>query len=100
MVYTYLFNEEAQIEYETSLEWYAERSLKAATSFVVEVDKTLILICTYPNRWKNSYKNFHELQLKKYPFTIIYTVEEEKNLVIVSSVFHHKRNPRKRYKKG
>jgi plasmid stabilization system protein ParE len=99
MLYTYLFNKDAQLEYETSLEWYAERSLKAATNFVAEVDKTLTLICFYPNRWRNAYKNFHELQLKKYPFTIIYTFEEDKKLVIVTSIFHHKRNPRRRYKK-
>lgn len=98
--YSHLFNENAQLEYETSIEWYADRSLKAATNFINEVDRAILLICTYPSRWRNAYKNFHELQFKKYPFTIIYTIEEDKELVIVTSVFHHKRNPRKRYKKN
>lgn len=99
MSYSYIINEFAQKDYETSLKWYAERSNQAAVNFVTEVDKALILICNYPERWRNQYKNFHELTLKKYPFTIVYTIEKDKQLVVITAIFHHKRNSNKKYRK-
>ncbi len=99
MSYRYVLHEKAQVDYETSVQWYAQRSETAAENFVRAVDGALRLICDYPARWRNKYKNYHELGLKKYPFTIIYTIEADKELVVVSSVYHHKRNPKKRYRK-
>jgi plasmid stabilization system protein ParE len=99
MSYHYILHDHAQEDYETSLQWYAERSALAAENFVKALDDALLSICNNPRRWRNKYKNYHELSLKKYPFTIIYTIETDKQLVIVSSVYHHKRNPKKKYKK-
>ena len=94
MSYSYILNEHAQKDYEQSLKWYMKRSVDAAKKFVVAIDNALQLICDNPTRWRNKYKNFHEISLKKYPFTIIYAIEEDKALVVISSVYHHKRNPR------
>ena len=99
ILYKYILHEHAQQHYETSLQWYAERSEQAAENFILAVDDTLQLIAEHPARWRNSYKNFHELGLKKYPFTIIYTIEPDKQLVIVTSIYHQKRNPKKKFRK-
>jgi len=99
MAYKYIIHELAQQEYETSLQWYAERSKRAAENFITAVNDALQLICESPTRWRNSYKKFYELGLKKYPFTIIYTIEPGKQLIIISSIYHYKRNPKKRYRK-
>jgi plasmid stabilization system protein ParE len=97
--YNYILHEHAQEDYETSLKWYAERSEQAAKNFITAVDDALQLICAHPARWRNTYKNYHELGLKKYPFTIIYSIETNKQLIVVFSIYHHKRNPKKKYKK-
>ncbi len=99
MPFKYILLEDAQIDYEKSLEWYAIRSGPAAVNFIKAVDAALNLICANPHRWGNKYKNYHELGLRKYPFSIIYIIDTEKELVVVTSVYHHKRNPKKRYKK-
>ena len=99
MSYAYILHKHAQQDYEQSLEWYMERSVEAAEKFVVAIDNALQLICDNPTRWRNKYKNFHEISLKKYPFTIIYTIEESKSLVVVSSIYHHKRNSKGKYRK-
>ena len=77
MNYTYILYHHAQKDYEQSLEWYMERSIDAAENFVAAIDNALKLICNNPVRWRNKYKNFHEITLKKFPFTIIYTIEED-----------------------
>lgn len=97
MSYTYSLLEEAQQDYEESLNWYAERSLQAAEKFVITIESALQLICLNPTRWRNKYKKFYELSLRKYPFTIVYTIEEKERQITVSAIYHHKRNPRRKY---
>lgn len=44
MLYKYIVHERAQEEYETSLQWYAVRSKRAAEGFITTVDDALLLI--------------------------------------------------------
>ena len=99
MGYSYILLEAAQEEYESSVRWYIIRSEQSAVNFISAIDVTLESICDYPTRWRNKYKNFFELGVKKYPFTIIYTIDNQNKLIIVHSIFHHKRNPLKKYSK-
>ena len=98
-MYSYILLETAQHEYETSLIWYAERSEQAAENYVFAIDNAIDLIVRFPTRWRNKFKNFYELGVKKYPYSIIYTIDAEKEIVVIYAVFHHKRNPKKKYKK-
>lgn len=100
MSFKYIFLSEAQDEYEQALYLYLEKSFTAAENFVSAVDDTLSTICAHPYRWRNEIEIYYELNLKKYPFTIIYVIAEEENQIIVTSIYHHKRNPGKRYKKS
>jgi plasmid stabilization system protein ParE len=97
MNYEYIFLRKAQEEYESAFNWYLERSIKAAENFVNAVELTVDLICEHPDRWRNEVDDFFELGLKKYPYTIVYTFEEDKDLVVISSVYHQSKNPKKKY---
>ncbi len=100
MSYRYILSQTSQQDYEGALKWYAERSVLAAENFVTAIDNVLQLICENPARWRNAYRNFYELGVKKYPYTIIYKIEEDQRLIFVSSFYHHKRNPKKKYRKA
>jgi len=99
MSYRYILYPDAQEEYESSVLWYLNRSHRAAENFVLAIENTLQLICENPTRWRNEYKNFYELGVKKFPCTIIYTIEEDQQLIFVSGIHHTKRNPKKKYRK-
>lgn len=99
MSYRYILHEAAQDDYEQALQWYLERSQQAAEKFVAAVEITLQLICDHPTRWRNEHKQFYELSVKKYPYKVIYTMETGKQLVVVTAIYHHKRNPKNRYRK-
>ena len=99
MVYSYSFVDIAQEEYEDAINWYADRSLVAAGGFVDAVDHALTLICDSPSRWRNVYKDYYELALKKYPYSIVYNINDTINLVVVNSIYHHSRNPKRKYRK-
>ena len=67
MSFTYRIHEEAQKEYEKAIKWYLKRSLNAAEGFIRAVDFALKQACIHPTRWRNTYKHYYELGLKKIP---------------------------------
>ena len=99
MSYLIAWQQRAIAEYEAAALWYKERSIQAAENFETAVNKKINILRTHPIRYRKTYKEFREIQLAKYPFNIIYLVDEIKGRVIISSLYHHKRNPKKKYKK-
>ena len=99
MNYNYILLEPAQEEYEPSLTWYAVRSEQSAEYFIIALEVAFKLICNNPTLWRNKFKDFYEIGVKKYPFTIVYTIDTTKRQIIIFSIFHHKRNPLKKYKR-
>lgn len=98
MEYHHFFNPRAAEEYETAFKWYEEKSIVAADNLIVSVQEAIEAICTSPYRYRNTYKNLREITLKKYPFNLIYSIDENKKLIIIISLYHHKRNPEDKYK--
>lgn len=97
MSYSYHFHKVAQDDYETSVQWYLQKSKKIALDFVNTVEIALFKISNQPFRYRNTYKDFHEIGLNKYPFLIIYSIDEIEKKIIIWRVFHYKRNPKKKY---
>ncbi len=98
MSFTVNYQERAIREYETAMEWYRLRSEVAALNFEIAVKEKIDLLRESPGVFKKSYKQFHEVSLKKYPFSIVYIIDEKENRVVISSIFHHKRNPLLKFK--
>jgi plasmid stabilization system protein ParE len=88
----------AQEEYEAAFTWYSERSEKATLNFVARVEEAIRLICEQPYQFKSLYKDFHEINTKNYPFTLVYTIDEKTKMVIIYSVHQNNRNPKKKFK--
>ena len=99
MSYLIVYQPGAIAEYEAAALWYKERSIQAAENFETAVNKKINILRTYPTQYRKTYKEFREIPLDKYPFNIIYLVDEVKMKVVISSLYHHKRNPKKKYKK-
>ncbi len=99
MSYLIAYQQRAITEYEVTTAWYKERSIQAAENFETAVNEKINILREYPKRYRKTYKEFREIQLHKYPFNIIYLVDEIKMIIIISSIYHHKRNPKKKYKK-
>jgi len=99
MSYRYYYDPVALNEYKDAISWYIERSELAAEGFVKEVKDKIAVICNDPFRFRNTYRNYYEISLKKYPYYIVYLVDEARKNIIISSVYHHKRSPQKKYRK-
>jgi plasmid stabilization system protein ParE len=97
-LYSVIFRQRAIKEYAESTAWYKEHSFQAADNFVKIVDSTVNAILANPYSFRNSYKKFYEAKTKKYPFSIIYFIDENKQYIVITSIFHNKRNPVKKYR--
>ena len=78
MSYTIAYQERAILEYEMSMEWYRLRSERAAVNFEIAVKAKVNLLRAAPDSFKKTYRQFREVALNKYPFSIVYFVEEKK----------------------
>ena len=97
--YIIAYQQRAIEEYEEAVSWYKERSTKAAEHFDIEVKNKINILRGEPTRFRKTYKDFREVKLNRYPFNIIYLVDEAKTIVVIASIYHNKRNPKKKYRK-
>ena len=96
-MYILSLRKRAAKEYLLAIAWYKERSLIAAENFVKEVNETFTNIEAQPSRYRNIYKHFYEIKVRKYPYSIVYFIDEEKGSIVITTVFHYKRNPKKKF---
>ena len=98
MSFVITYQERALREYEGAMEWYRERSEVAAANFEIAIKEKIDLLRSAPELFKKSYKHFREVSLDGYPFSILYLIDKKESRIIISSIFHHKRNPRQKFK--
>ncbi|MGC4234525.1 MAG: type II toxin-antitoxin system RelE/ParE family toxin [Niabella sp.] len=99
MAYSYVIDPIAAVEYEEAFMWYEERSAAAADGFIIAVQNAISAACDNPKRYRNTHKNLRELSLKKYPFNLIYYIDDKKHIIVIISIYHHKRSPKGKYLK-
>lgn len=95
-MYEVVYTPKALNELEECIQWYGERSISAAERFIEAVKVGIDNIRREPLRHKNKYRDFFEIKVNKFPYDIIYIIENER--VVIISIYHQKRDPRKKYK--
>ena len=97
MSYSISYQQRAVNDYEQAVSWYKKRSKLASENFETSVDNRLEFLRADPARYKKRYKVFYEVAIKKYPFSILYIINEAERQVVISSIYHHRRNPKKKF---
>lgn len=96
--YKITFRKRASKEYLETIAYYQKRSLQTAENFILTIQNSFDLIIRSPYSFRNSYKNFYEIKTKKFPFSIVYLIDDSKGFIIITTIFHNKRNPLKKYR--
>lgn len=100
MSYSLILHVAAKTDYEEAYEWYEAQQVGLGERFMVAFRKLADAIILHPERYGTRvHKKYREARLKKFPYSIIYTIYKDKQIVFVSSVHHHKRHPRSKYRK-
>ena len=95
MSYKVIVSPRAQSEIENAIDYYALNSLYAPINFIAVLKAAYKTLETNPF-FGIRYKNIRSLKLKRYPYSLYFVINENKNTVKVLSCFHNKRNPDKR----
>ncbi len=51
----------------------------------------------HPERYPERKQFFREAKIKTFPYLVIYRIDEEEKVILISSIFHTSRNPETKY---
>jgi len=98
MRYQVLFKEQAVRDVEVSFLYYEEQQPGLGVQFIEQMDNTMASVSENPVLWPVRYRQVREAMVRRFPFVILYEVEE--NHIIVYSVFHTSQHPGKKIKRA
>ena len=79
-------------ELSDAAEYYDAEASGLGYKFILEVEATVQRIINFPLAWNILSGDFRHCPLRTFPYSIIYTITETHDILIVS-VFHQKRKP-------
>ena len=97
MVYTSILSERALKELREAWEWYEDKLPGLGDRFKEAIFNKIEQIEVTPFKGVQRTNLYRESIVKVFPYLIIYRVETKKKEIFVHSIFHTRRNPRKKY---
>ena len=71
--------------------WYADRSVRAAEGFLMELDRAIDSVLETPRRWALGRFGVRRYLLHRFPFALVY--REKGEVIEVIAVAHFRRRP-------
>jgi plasmid stabilization system protein ParE len=96
MSYTVDLLFKARQEIFESWKYYEEQQAGLGDRFEDEVFRKIELIESNPLHYPLK-KRMHEVNTDKFPYLIVYRINKSRKLIMIVSVFHTSRNPKKKY---
>ena len=79
---------------ELAFSWYERQRRGLGFDFLDCVESALKSIIEHPEMYQVRYANFRSCVIRRFPFSIFYTIESDE--IVVHSVFDSRQNPKKR----
>jgi mRNA-degrading endonuclease RelE of RelBE toxin-antitoxin system len=95
MDYNIIVSPRAQKEVEQAIDSYISNYDDVPNNFIKQLQKVYDILKINPF-FRIRHKNVRSLKIKKYPYSIYFSINESRNTVSVLSCFHNKRDPQKR----
>jgi toxin ParE1/3/4 len=87
----YVFHPEALTEYAEAVKYYAERRAEVAQAFIDAIEDAIYRIREAPTRWNVIDEDVRRCLTRKFPYGILYTIEED--CILILAVMHCSREP-------
>lgn len=97
MAYKIIVSPRTQKEIENAIDYYALYSENAPENFILSLKYSYKTLALNPF-FTVFYKDIRGLKIKKFPYSLYFTINEQQNIVKILSCFHNKRHPNKRPK--
>ncbi len=97
MIYKVILQLRARKELLDAWVWYEERQSGLGDRLENEIYKRIKQIGQHPERYPGRKQFFRETKIKTFPYLVIYRIDEEEKVILISSIFHTSRNPDTKY---
>lgn len=99
MAYTLRFHEAAKQEFVDAVVWYESQQTGLGKKFITDFESSLERLSANPTHYSKINKQFRQVKVENFPFTIVYEVYPRKSVIHIAAVHHTKRHPKKRLRK-
>ena len=89
---------EAEADVLEGFRWYNEQLPGLGQEFLVEIDRALESIQSYPEANRKLYREYRRCLMRRFPYSIFYVIHAEK--IVVFGILHAARDPRLWRKRG
>jgi plasmid stabilization system protein ParE len=87
----YAFSPAARIEFEQAIDYYESRQRGLGEQLSIEVESAVERILQYPTSWTRVDAIFHRCLTKRFPYGIIYSIEN--GVVRITAIMNLHRKP-------
>ena len=87
------YTDRAKDDLEIAFAWYERQRRGLGFDFLDCVEAALQNVIDNPEMYRKRYSNFRGCVIRRFPFTVFYTIESDE--IVVHSVFDSRQNPKK-----
>ena|ERR1700722_11622690 len=97
MTFVLRYSAKAQTEFINAFNYYEGQSIGLGGRFENCIDQKIIKIINNPYAYPSKRAGLRECWAKDFPFLIVYSISERSKLIVIASIFHTSRHPKKKY---
>jgi len=87
------YTDRAKDDVELGFEWYEKQRRGLGFEFLDCIEMSVNNILKFPDLYAESYSNFRRCVIRRFPFSIFYTIEGEE--IVIHSIFDNRQDPKK-----
>ncbi len=91
MNYSLTVRKEAELDINVAFEYYENKRVGLGHDFLLCIEECLSKVERTPEHYKIIYKELRRIAVQRFPYRIFYLVQND--LVIVTAVFHVRKDP-------
>ena len=85
------YTNRAENDLRLAVRWYEEQRIGLGREFLDCVESAIKRILDFPESYEKPYSSFHRCIIRRFPFSIFYTTEEE--TIVIHAIFDNRQNP-------
>ncbi|MFI5159549.1 MAG: type II toxin-antitoxin system RelE/ParE family toxin [Sphingobacteriales bacterium] len=93
------YSSKAEAEYFKAFDYYEDQLDGLGDRFEQAVANKVGQIVKNPYQYQGKRSNYRECWVKEFPFLIVYKVLAVNRVILITSIFHTSRNPKRKYRK-
>ncbi|MES2701939.1 MAG: type II toxin-antitoxin system RelE/ParE family toxin [Bacteroidota bacterium] len=93
------FHKDTTADYDEAYAWYEDQQTHLGDKFQTAVRATITEIIQFPEAFGQKHKHgYREATVDGFPFSIVYQLFKRTKIIFITSIHHHKKHPRKKYR--